>query len=281
MKPQQISIVAAIGFAIGSAGANAALVTVTAEFSKLTMGGFYSGENTFGHQLFVNGKSIDVCGGDPLCAGAMGNPSSVTVNLTGNAVNFGYDDGFRQNAFAFIRNPTDAAGTGRENSFTLGKFVFTNGGFYPLVFLDFTLTTHSTNTILNNQTFTGRIRLDSNSTTAGYWSSDNEKLAEADYFTVQDVGGNTLTDLGSARVFDYNVCPASITAPDCNTGSVDLIGHINSLHLDGFANPSGGAFLNSSTTSTLASVPVPSALILFGSGLLGLLGMRKCHKKPN
>ncbi len=268
MKPQQIKIIAAFALSVNAASVNAALVTVTAEFNRLTMGGFVSGANTFSHQLLVNGSSIDVCGGDPLCANAMTNPSSISVNLSGSLVDFGYDDGFLQNAFSFEGYSTNVAGAGTQ--FALGKFTFTNGGFYPLAFLDFSLTTHSTDPVLNNQTFTGRIRLDTNNL-GGSHSTDALKMAEADYFTVQDLAGNSLTSLGSARVYDYNTCLAGDpSAPGCNTGSVDLIGHINSLHLDGLANAAGGAFLNSSTTSELAPVPVPPAILLFGSGILGL-----------
>lgn len=277
MKPYQVKIITAFALTVTAASVNAALVTVTGEFSRLTMGGFYSGENTFAHQLLVNGSSINVCGGDPLCANAMNNPSSISVNLTGSSVDFGYDDGFRQNAFSFTGYSTNVAGVGTDNQFALGKFTFTNGGFYPLAFLDFSLTTHSTDPVLNNHTFTGRIRLDTNILDR-FASTDAEKMAEADYFTVQDLQGNTFTTLGSGRVYDHNICPAGApSAPNCNTGSVDLIGHINSLHLDGLANATGGAFLNSSTTSILApaTVPVPPAAFLFGSGLLGLRGARK------
>ncbi len=279
MTPQPIKIIAAIGLVIGSSGINAAPVTVTAEFSTLTMGGFYSGEHTFANQLLVNGNSINVCGGDPACANAMSNPASVAVNLTGSSIDFGYDNGFRQNTFSFANHESNVTGTGVENPFTLGTFTFTNGGFYPQAFFDFTLTTHSTDAAFDNHTFAGRIRLDTNSTGAHPGSSSVQKRAEADYFVVMDMGGNPITSLGSARVYDYNICPTGVSAPDCNTGSVDLIGHINSLHLDGLANATGGAFLDSSTTSQLASVPVPTAVWLFGSGLLGLLGMRKSTQK--
>ena len=94
----------------------------------------------------------------------MSNPASITASLGGaSSVNFGYNSsGSRQNAFSFTGNTADVAGTGASNKFTLGTFTFTNGAFYPLAFLDFTLTTHSSDTALNNHTFSGRIRLDTN-----------------------------------------------------------------------------------------------------------------------
>ncbi|MBK9444109.1 MAG: PEPxxWA-CTERM sorting domain-containing protein [Comamonadaceae bacterium] len=55
------------------------------------------------------------------------------------------------------------------------------------------------------------------------------------------------------------------------------MGHINSLHLDSFANPTGGAFLNSSTTSALSLVPEPEtyAMLLAGLGLIGTIARRR------
>ncbi len=278
MKPHQVKIIAAFALTASAASVNAALVTVTAEFNQFTMGAFASAAATFNNQLSVNGQSIDVCGGDPLCANAINNPGSISTSLTGNSVTFGYDQTLfpdaLMNEFSFVGNTSDVAGVGLQNQFNLGTFTFTNGMFYPLVFLDFTLTTHSSDAVLDNQVFSGRIRLDSNQAL----TFPRDPQVEADYFTIQDLAGNTFAALGSARVYDYNFCLAGdSSAPNCNTGSVDVVGHINSLHLDGFANATGGAFLNSSTTSTLnpASVPAPPTAFLIGSGLLGLWGARK------
>ena len=56
----------------------------------------------------------------------------------------------------------DVAGSGPENSFKLGSITYTNGMFYSLAYLDFTLTTHATDAALDNHIFNGRIRLDTN-----------------------------------------------------------------------------------------------------------------------
>lgn len=278
MKSQQTKIITAITLILGSAGANAAIVTVTGEFYGFTMGAFGSADATFNNQLSVNGQSIDVCGGDPACANAIARPESISTGLTGNTVSFGYDlnrfPDARMNVFSFVGNAANVEGVGPENPFKLGTFTFTNGMFYPLAFLNYRLTTRSSDAALDNQVFDGRIRFDTNQATV----FPRDPQIEADYFTVQDVTGNTLTALGSARVYDYAICPSGDpSAPDCNTGSIDVFGHINSLHLDKFENATGGAFLNSSTTSTLApaTVPVPSAAFLFASGLLSLWGARK------
>lgn len=288
MKLQQI--IAAFALAVTAANANATPVTVTANFTQLTMGGFYSGGTTYALGLSANGQAIDVCGGDSNCTSAINNPASITASLSGNAVTFGYDQNLftgpilRMNTFSFTGNSSaEVAGTGLQNQFTLGSFTFTNGAFYPLVFLDFTLTTYSTDVLLNNQTFTGRIRLQTNiaTTNANFPWDDNERIAEADFFTVENSAGSTLTSLGSGRVYDVNRCLAGDpSAPNCNTGSVDLIGHINSLNLDSFANPTGGAFLNSSTTSSpnpSNPVPEPATLLLISLGIAGLAATRRAR----
>ncbi|WGS85423.1 hypothetical protein [Methylomonas sp. UP202] len=271
-------ILATLALTTATAGSYASSVTVTANFTQFTMGGFASAAATFNNQLSVNGTPIDVCGGDPTCASAINNPSSITVALSGNSVSFGYDQNrfptARMNEFSFSGSPMEVAGLGPENSFKLGSITYTNGMFYSLAFLDFTLTTHSNDAALDNHMFNGRIRLDTNQSL----TFPADPMVEADYFTVGQPGGGTFTTMGSVRVYDYGYCPDGI-GPNCNTGSVDLIGHINSLDLDKFANPAGGAFLNASITSTLTPVPIPPAGILLGSSLFGLSRIRKSRTR--
>ncbi|MCC7483657.1 MAG: choice-of-anchor K domain-containing protein [Burkholderiales bacterium] len=273
-----IPIATAAALAALSFSAHATPVSVTASFDRFTMGGFYNADHTYAAGLSVNNVAIDVCGGDSTCAAAMANPASVTTALGGGAsVAFGYNPALlpaaRMNQFSFTGNTADVAGTGPGNQFVLGSFTYTNGSFYPLAFIDFTLTTHSTNASLDGQTFTGRIRLDTNS------GDETNPEAEADYFIVLDTGGSTLTALGSVRVYDYSLCPQYFPgAPGCNSGSVDVLGHIASLHLDGFTNATGGAFTNSSTGPGLnpgTGVPEPGTLLLAALGLMGIGAARR------
>jgi hypothetical protein len=278
---RKISQALALGVAIGSGSVTSAhadaTVSVTAEFTLLTMGGFYSGPNTAVNGLSVNGNAIDVCGNDTTCSNAVNNPGSITAGLSGSAVTFGYVwNGARMNEFSFVGSSTTGTATDNGTQFKLGTLTFTNGMFYPLAYFDFTLTTRSTDAKYDDHKFSGRINLSTNNTGADNNSTDQGKMAEADYFTVSDLGGNLLPSLGSVRVYDYSVCPSSVAGPACNTGSVDLIGYIGSLHLDSFANPTGGAFLNSSTGSVLNpgnSVPEPTSGALSLTGLIGCLAV--------
>ncbi len=260
---------------VGTAcNANAVMVSVTADFTRFTMGQFWSGANTVSNGLTVNGAVIDVCGSDPTCAIAETNPGSVSVALSGSSVDFGYANTpwLPSNQFSFTGYSSDVSGTGPLNDFALGSFSFTNGAFFPLAFVDFTLTTHSTDALYDNHVYSGSIRLDTVS------SSTIDPLAEADYFTLLDSSGSPRNDLGSVRVYDYNRCPVGDpAAPSCNTGGVDIFGFINSLHLSSFENPTGGAFLNTSMGPVLdptnpTQVSEPSTLLLFGGGI-GLLGL--------
>lgn len=282
MKFRQWLLAAAAASAF-SAPAGAASVTTTLEFTRFTLGGFawqtggaWDPARVYQSGLSVNGTDIDVCSGDPTCAATFADPTRISTPISGNSVSFGYraadivQTPLLGNIFSFSAATSTVDGVGAANPFKLGSITYMNGGMYPLMFLDFVLTTHSTDARFDDHRFIGRVRLDTNISQLGYfpdpaspeWAS--YVLDGADYFSVQDAGGQALASLGSVRVYDWGVCPAGDPQdPACNTGSVDLIGHIGSLDLDGFANPSGGAFLNASTGPVLAaSVPEPSAVAL-------------------
>lgn len=247
-----------------AAPAQAATVSTTVNLSRFTMGGFYD-PFTASFGVTANGVSSVPASGDD----AFAHPETVFVPLSGDSVTFGYGPGYgalRDNAFTFAGNTADVAGSGPSNVFKIGTLTFLNGQFNPLAFIDFSITTHSSDAALDNKTFDGRIRLDVNNPMTG------DPVQEADYFTIQDSTGSTITTLGSVRVYDYLLCPAGDpTAPACNVGSVDIYGHIDSLHLDYFANPTGGAFINASTGSTpVSAVPEPETVAMMLMGLAAL-----------
>lgn len=267
------SLFAALALLLAGFGTNAgaALVTTTAEFTRFTMGGFYTGANAFTNQLRINGSAIDICNGDPTCAAALLNPLQISIPISGSAVSFGYTNPAAVvNRFSFESSPQEVLGVGADNKFVLGKVTFVNGQFYPLAFIDFVLTTHSIDPLLDNHSIAGSIRLDVNATSPPF-----DPEVEADYFTVQDPTGRVLSTLGSVRVFDRFACPLDTpSGVACNTGSVDVVGHINSLHLDYFANPTGGAFLNPNVGSSIAPLPEPGTVQLVALSLLLLAALR-------
>lgn len=267
------SLFATLALLLAGFGTNsgAALVTTTAEFTRFTMGGFYSGANAFANQLKINGSAIDICNGDRSCVAALLNPQQISIPIFGSKVSFGYTNPAAVvNRFSFESTPQEVLGVGADNKFVLGKVTFVNGQFYPLAFIDFVLTTHSIDPLLDNHSIAGSIRLDVNSTNPVL-----DPESEADYFTAQDPTGRVLSTLGSVRVYDNWACPAGTPAGvACNTGSVEVVGHINSLHLDYFANPTGGAFLNPSVGASIAPLPEPGTTQLVALSLLLLAAMR-------
>lgn len=260
-----------LAFAISVGGAQAALVTVTADLHSFQMGGFKSQQIAADAGLSVNGVNVPI---DP--AAAFLNPLSISVPTAGSQVSFAYNSNWltgRDNVFAFTPTATaqSVAGKGPGNYFLMGSFTFTNGAFHPLSYINFTLTTHSSDSAFNNFQLNGRVRLDVNESTTDFLNPflyDQAVREEADYFTLQSSAGVVLNSLGSVRVYDSFRCPIR-GQTNCNTGTVDIYGYINSLHFDHFENASGGAFLDPSVTSELTSpVPEPGTAALMLAGLL-------------
>jgi hypothetical protein len=251
--------------ALLSATAQASIVTTTAQFTSFQVAQ-YANDNFRDNVGFtVNGSSA--------------NFGYAPVAVSGSSVTFDYGPSTStrvDNVFTFTGATANVSGLGASNKFLLGTITYTNGTFNPLSFLDFTLTTQSSNPAFNNHVFTGIIRLDVNSPPV-FPTTQAQYDAEADYFTIEDLNGAVLP-IGSVRVYDRPpFCPPSAGA-NCNTGTVDVYGYLNSLDISGFANPTGGAFLNTSTDHALdpvsGTVPEPATLALSFSGL-GLLGLAR------
>ena len=268
-----------LALAIAIGGAHAAPVSVTAEFTSFQMGAF----DVVASGLSINGSNVVFD-----AAAALLDPSSVSQAISGSRVTFARDSNWltgRDNIFDFTAAAaTSVLGTGSSNSFKLGTFSFTNGAFHPLSYINFVLTTHSSDAAFDGFQLAGRVRLDVNESSLSILDPavrDQLALEEADYFTLQSATGQTFTSMGSVRVFDTNRClTADPAAPNCNTGAVDVYGYINSLHFDRFANATGGAFLDPSVTGALtpiASVPEPgtAALMLAGLVAAGLARARR------
>lgn len=141
-----------------------------------------------------------------------------------------------------------ATGIARGDVFRLGTFSVTNGSWYsPLnggldpVEIGFRIRTRSADPLLDGHEFQGTLGY------ATYASVGGTALENADAYWIVE-----RPELGAARVFELQ------------SGSFELYGHIGSLEVDGFGNPSGGVIL----TASIEAIPEPStcALLTLGFG---------------
>ena len=253
------SIISAFGLVTVLVAGNAAATPVT------VTGGFTSFSGIVGGT--VNGIT-QTLNGAPLCAdvGCAFTDTAIVSFVPTGTVEF-------QN-FSNTTNPTniisftpaipqDVLGT---NTFLLGSMFYQNGIWTGDADFGFTLTTHSTDAALDNQTFTDVLHL----TLTPNDFVNNTPAQNADFIFFS---GNPL--IGSARAYELNDAPSGFD----NTIRFDVTGHIGTLHLDSFANPAGG-FLDKSVglqPTPPPSVPEPSTILLLGAGLLGLAAWRWKH----
>lgn len=150
-----------------------------------------------------------------------------------------------------------------SRTFSLGVLSFTNGSFYPVAYIGFTLTTQS-ELPAYNQTFSGQFVIRSFAP-----ANDLSPAAQADEVALARANGLVLPGLGTLRVDERSFCPIPGDFT-CNRGSVEVHGHVGSLHIEALSNPQGGAFIGASP------VPEPASMVLLAAGIAALaVGRRR------
>jgi hypothetical protein len=263
--------------AVGAVNAHAANVTTSIEFRDFWVAQYFSqlGPQR-GYQL--NGNPTVYSGFDPQPISG----SSVTW-LSGVYQYYGWpvlDTYWNKFSFDGASSEIDAMGPG--HLLKLGTITYSNNSNPERrSFITFSITTHSDDPLYDNHVFEGLIRLDVHAVLPQDPSGDYtlaEMEAEADWFTITDWFLQPLPNIGSVRVYDPVACPGYLDPLSCNIGSVDVYGYISSLHVAGFANPTGGAFLYPTADPIpVPQVPAPASLFLFlaGAGVASLRATRR------
>jgi hypothetical protein len=243
----RLSLWAAVSWAAAAPVAMAVPVTVSAQMNSLRI-------ETVGLNPAVRFNGLQIDGADvmefdiPNGAVALSGAPSVSFGLA-KWLNLGV------NTLSFSGSTdVDVTGGTPSQPFSLGRLSFTNGSFYPTAYIGFTLTTHS-DLAEYNQTFSGQWIIRS-------IAPANNPLpeAQADEVQVARANGLSLPGLGTLRVYERTFCPIAGDTT-CNHGSVELLGHFASLHLDAFSDPQGGAFIGASP------VPEPASMVLLAAGI--------------
>ena len=221
------------------------------------VGGFTSFSGTVGGGQFVttiNGNVVCPIAG----CGATSGPADVLFASPQGTVDFSaaqLGTPLTPNAVSFT--PAAAQDVVVGQTFLLGTMTFTNGIWFGIADFGFSLTSLSTDALLNGFVFSDMLQmvLTPNTGTA---------LENADFVHFVNHPG-----LGSARAFEFTGAPGS------NTVTWEVYGHIGSLEITSFANASGGGFLNPSVTIPPAPIPEPATLWLLALSLLGLAASRR------
>mgnify|MGYP000430353627 CR=1 FL=1 len=236
-----------------STAANAAPVSVVGGFTS------FSGQVGAGIDFVTRINGNVICpGGD--CSVNIGT-ASVTFAPPVSSVDFRQIAGgtlSTPNLLTFTPAPAQDVGAGQE--FLLGTFTYTNGIWFDSPTFGFSLTSVSSDPALNGHIFSDSVRV-----TITFNDATNTPQQNADFFSF--VGR---PDLGSARAYELGDSPTG-----SNVLSWDVYGKIGSLIPTRFANSGGGGFLDPSVDVQPTVVPIPAAVWLLGSGLVGLVGIAR------
>jgi hypothetical protein len=173
---------------------------------------------------------------------------------------------YAQNSLRFMpMSPQEVDGTGPLNSFVLGTLLFENGIWNDFTRLGFTLTTHSTDSLLDGHTFNDTLVMRVSPNSFGI----NTPAQNSDYVYFED----TWT-AGSVRAYEKQDSPTGT-----NIFSALIVGYIGSLHVTNFVGLSGDGFVDTGIDiePTPVSVPEPAMPALLGAGLVAIALGRSRH----
>jgi len=145
--------------------------------------------------------------------------------------------------------PTDA--------FKLGTLTITNGIFFPQANFDITVRVSSGDPFFDGRSFSDTLHY-----VAVFLAGDPVVNAQANADYVELLGWPQL-----GRIYVYEAASGL-----GNTGTVDLYGRAGSLVPLYFANPTGGAFIQTT------AIPEPATWIMLGGWLIALAGRRRSRK---
>lgn len=226
-------------------------------------GGFTSFEGLIGgcgqFTSTINGRDVSPTGCDPLAGSLV--QTLVTFSSTP-SVEFSQRQFFEttdnlRNLISFApAGPQEVAAPGTR--FLLGILTYENGIWNGHASLHLTLTTVSTNPLLNGHTLDTILQLRLTSNVGSFGQN-------ADYIYFP-----SYPDTGSLRAYELFDSPTGT-----NASTAELWGIIGSLIPTDFANPQGGGFVSGSVTDDPgSSVPEPGTCLLTGVALVGLLRSR-------
>lgn len=267
---RHVIFAAASGLVLIAAPAGASPVSIDFTINSFTS--TIASPNSVPQHTYVNGQEITGLTQDV--------PFTVNSGFTGNSVEF-YENDFGEQTHNIIGfTPAAPSNVSVGQKFLFGSFNFTNGTWFGPADIAFTMTSVSADPALSGFQYSDTLHMALNPFVLG------DPDAGADFIYLLGLNGALPTCSGtggtttacSLRVYELFDSPTG-----SNTGTIDLLGMISSLDPLELKNPKGASFLSGSIGSNVdpilasgVTTPLPSTMLLFGSGLAALAaGIRR------